>query len=129
MPKPIILALTFLALSAFSLPAIAADDATGTWKWTTTFGDKTRETTAKLKQDGEKLTGVYVGRDNTETPIEAGTVKDNAVSFKIVREFNGNKITIKYSGTLSGDTIKGKTEFEGGNQQGQPRDWEAKRQK
>jgi hypothetical protein len=128
MLKQLTLATTFLALAALSCPALAAEDATGTWKWTTTFGDKTRETTAKLKQDGEKLTGVYVGRDNMETPIESGAVKDNTVSFKIVREFMGNKITIKYSGTLSGDTIKGKTEVEGGNQT-QPREWEAKRQK
>src|SRR6478672_11443256 len=128
MLKQLTITATFLALAAFSFPAIAADDATGTWKWSTTFGDKTRETTAKLKQDGEKLTGVYVGRDNMETPIESGAVKDNTVSFKIVREFMGNKITIKYSGTLSGDTIKGKTEVEGGNQT-QPREWEAKRQK
>jgi len=124
-----VMASLILAIVGLIAPALAAEDATGTWKWTTTFGDKTRETTAKLKQEGEKLTGVYVGRDNMETPIEAGTVKDNAVSFKIVREFNGNKITIKYSGTLSGDTIKGKTEVEGGNQQTPPRDWEAKRQK
>ena len=59
---------------------------------------------------------------------EEGTIKDNVVSFKIVREFNGNKFTMKYSGTLSGDTIKGKTSFDRDGQ-AQERDWEAKRQK
>src|SRR6266513_2576654 len=78
-----------------------ADDATGTWKWTSMFNNNTVESTLKLKQEGEKLTGVYVGRNNTESPIEEGTIKDNVVSFKIVREFNGNKFTMKYSGTLS----------------------------
>jgi len=105
-----------------------ADDATGTWKWTSMFGANSIESTAKLKQEGEKLTGVYVGRNNTESPIEEGTVKDNVVGFKVVREFNGNKFTMKYAGTLSGDTIKGKTSFDRDGQ-AQERDWEAKRQK
>jgi hypothetical protein len=106
-----------------------AEDATGTWKWSVTINNNTRESTAKLKQDGEKLTGVYIGgQNNTETPIEEGAVKDNNVSFKVVREFNGNKFTMKYSGTLTGDTIKGKTSFDRDGQ-AQERDWEAKRQK
>jgi hypothetical protein len=107
--------------------ARAADDATGTWKWSSTFNNNTIESTLKLKQEGEKLTGTYVGRGNTESPVEEGTIKDNTVNFKVVREFNGNKFTMKYSGTLSGDTIKGKISFDGG--QIEPRDWEAKRQK
>ena len=106
----------------------AADDANGTWKWSSTFNNNTVESTLKLKQEGEKLTGTYVGRGNTESPIEEGTIKDNVVSFKVTREFNGNKFTIKYSGTLTGDTIKGKTSFERDGQT-QDRDWEAKRQK
>ena len=117
-----------LALALIAVPALAADDVTGTWKWTSMFNNNSIESTLKLKQDGEKLTGTYVGRNNAETAIEDGKVKDDAVSFKIVREFNGNKFTMKYSGTLSGDTIKGKSEFERDGQT-QSRDWEAKRQK
>ena len=83
---------------------------------------------AKLKQEGEKLTGTYVGRGNMETPISDGTFKVNKVTFNVVREFNNNKFTIKYSGTLSGDTITGKSEFERDGQT-QSRDWVAKRQK
>ena len=106
---------------------LAADDANGTWKWSSTFNNNTVESTLKLKQDGEKLTGTYTGRGNTESPVEEGTIKDNMVNFKVVREINGNKFTMKYSGTLSGDTIKGKISFD--NSQFEPRDWEAKRQK
>jgi len=29
----------------------------------------------------------------------------------VTREFNGNKVTSKYTGKLSGDSIKGKMEF------------------
>ena len=126
MKRAFIAAITLAAVSFVN--TARADDATGTWKWTSMFNNNTVESTLKLKQDGDKLTGVYVGRNNTESPIEEGTIKDNVVSFKIVREFNGNKFTMKYSGTLSGDTIKGKTSFD---RDGQPqeRDWEAKRQK
>ena len=111
--------------------AVAQDkkaDPTGTWKWSAMFGDRKIEQTLKLKLDGDKLTGAMVGRNNMETPISDGTIKDNMIKFNVVREFNGNKFTIKYSGTVSGDTIKGKSEFErDGN--AQSRDWEAKRQK
>jgi hypothetical protein len=117
-----------LALVGFVSPALCADDPTGTWKWSTTFGDNTIESTLKVKLEGDKLTGVYVGRNNTESPISDGTFKDNMVKFNVVREFNGNKFTIKYSGTLSGDSIKGKSEFERDGQ-AQSRDFEAKRQK
>ena len=120
------------ALVAFSVLAVAAvafaEDPTGTWKWTSTFGNNTVESSAKLKAEGDKLTGTYIGRNNTETPITNGTFKDNTVKFDVVREFNGNKFTIKYSGTVSGDTIKGKTSFDRDGQ-AQDRDWEAKRQK
>jgi hypothetical protein len=125
--KRAIIAAIAVGLLAF-VSSVRADDATGTWKWSSTFNNNTVESSAKLKQEGDKLTGVYVGRGNTESPIEDGTVKDNVVSFKVTREFNGNKFTIKYSGTLSGDSIKGKTSFERDGQT-QDRDWEAKRQK
>ena len=126
--KRLVAVIALLAIFGFVTTARAADDATGTWKWTSMFNNNSVESTLKLKQEGDKLTGVYVGRNNTESPIEEGTIKDNAVSFKIVREFNGNKFTMKYSGTLSGDTIKGKSSFDRDGQ-AQERDWEAKRQK
>jgi hypothetical protein len=108
--------------------AAAADDPTGTWKWETNFGGKARENTLKLKAEGDKLTGSMLGRNDQETPIENGSFKDGKVSFSITREFNNNKFTMKYSGTLSGDTITGKSEFERDGQS-QSRDWVAKRQK
>ena len=119
---------SFLFILAFALPTLAADDPTGTWKWNSTRGDKTIESTAKLKLEGDKLTGTYVGRNNMEIALANTSFKDNTVKFDVPIEFNGNKFTIKYSGTLSGDTIKGKSEFERDGQS-QSRDWEAKRQK
>jgi len=119
------LALAFVGLVS---PVARAEDPTGTWKWTVTFNNNTREQTLKLKLDGDKLTGSMLGRDNQEIAIDNGTFKDDKVSFSITREFNGNKFTQKYSGTVKGDTITGKSEFERDGQ-AQSRDWEAKRQK
>jgi hypothetical protein len=103
-------------------------DPTGTWKWTVTMGDQKREMTLKLKLAGDKLTGSYVGRDGKDTPIEDATFKDGEVAFKVTRERQGMKFTVKYKGKVSGDTLKGKTEVER-NGETQSRDWEAKRDK
>ena len=113
---------------SFVSAAQGAENPTGTWKWETNFGGKARENTLKLKLDGDKLTGAMLGRDNQETAIENAAFKDDKVSFSVTREFNGNKFTIKYNGTVKGDTITGKTEFERDGQT-QSRDFEAKRQK
>ena len=106
------LASAAIALAFVSLVSQArAADPTGTWKWTTTFNNQTRESTVKLKLEGDKLTGVYVGgQSNTETPIEEASLKGDTVSFKVTRERNGQKFTTKYSGTLKEDTITGKSE-------------------
>ncbi|HZZ71839.1 MAG TPA: hypothetical protein VFE24_06270 [Pirellulales bacterium] len=106
--------------------ATAADNPTGTWKWSNTFNNQTRESTLKLKLDGDKLTGAMVGRDNKETAIEDGKFADGEISFSISRERNGNKIVQKFSGKLSGDTIKGKIESERDGKTNS-RDWEAKK--
>jgi hypothetical protein len=116
---------------AASMSAARADDKanpTGTWKWTVMRNNQEREMTLKLKLDGDKLTGAMVGQNGQETAIEDGQFKDGEVSFKVTRERNGNKFTTKYSGKVSGDSIKGKTEFER-NGENQSRDWEAKRAK
>jgi hypothetical protein len=125
-----LLAATLVLVFAAVAAAARGDDKpdpTGTWKWTVTFNNTSREMTLKLKLEGDKLTGAMV-RPNGETAIEDGSFKDGDLSFKVTRERNGQKMTSKYSGKLSGDTIKGKIEFERDGQ-AQSRDWEAKRVK
>jgi hypothetical protein len=131
-----ILAATLVLIFVGAAALARADDKpdpTGTWKWSVTFTrpgqtEQTREMTLKLKLDGDKLSGALLGRDGKENPIQDASFKDGNVSFKVVRERNGNKMTASYNGKLSGDTIKGKTEF-GPLGKTQTRDWEAKRVK
>lgn len=117
-----------LAFAGLAGLARAEDKAnpTGTWKWTINFGGNDREFSLKLKADGEKLTGHFVSPDGKETPIEDGKYKDGEVSFKVTRERDGNKFIIKYKGKVSGDAIKGTSEFERDGET-RSRDWEAKR--
>ena len=94
------------------------------------WGQEKKEEVSFNEQEGEKVTGVYVGGQNntTESPIENGTCKDGKLSFSVTREFNNNKFMIKYTGTITGDTMKGKSESEF-NGQTRMSDFEAKRQK
>jgi hypothetical protein len=124
-------------LALGTAPLQAADkkaDPTGTWTWSVQGrnGGQARTSTLKLKAEGDKLTGKVStpgrqGADPRETEIEDGKLKGDEVSFKVTREFNNNKIVQKYNGKLSGDTIKGKVEFDR-NGEPQSRDWEAKRE-
>jgi hypothetical protein len=120
-------AVTFVLLGMVS-PAMAAENPTGTWKWTASAGGQDREQTLTLKLEGDKLTGSMPGRNNAVTEISDASFKDNKVSFSVTREFNGQKRTTKYNGTLSGDTITGKSERERDGQTTST-DWVAKRQK
>ncbi len=124
-----VVALGFLA------EAKAADknaDVAGTWTWTVKGrqGGADRKITAKFKVDGDKVTGKVnsPGRDgqDRETEIKDGSIKGDQLSFSVTREFNGNSMTTKYTGKVTGDAIKGNTEFER-NGETMKRDWEAKR--
>lgn len=125
-----ILQITACLALTLALNASAEDkkiDLNGTWKSSFTNQDgQVRESTFTLKAEGEKVTGTISGRNN-DTAIEEGKIKGDEVSFQVTREFNGNKMVIKYTGKVSGDTITGKSESQ---RDGQPRsrDWVAKRE-
>jgi hypothetical protein len=108
--------------------ALWAADATG--KWTAEMqgrGGNTMTVAMNLKADGNNLTGTVSGRGG-ETDVSDGKVDGNNVSFDVVREFNGNKITQHYKGTLDGDTIHFGVTMEGGNMGGgQERKFDAHR--
>jgi hypothetical protein len=100
---------------------------TGTWKYTVEVNGQSIDVTIKLKLEGDKLMGT-VATLNMESKIEDSKYQDGDVSFKVNREINGNKFTIKYKGKIKGDTFKGKRELERDGQTN-TREFEAKRSK
>jgi hypothetical protein len=108
-----------------------AADPSGTWTWSTPGrnGGPDRVSTLTLKVEDTKLTGKLSvsGRDGQalETPIADGTVDGDNISFDLVREYNGNSSTNKYTGAVTADAITGKIEFNH-NGETQSRKWEAK---
>lgn len=122
-----------LALGAVAQAQDKKTDPSGTWTWTSPGRNDgpERKSTLKLKQEGEKLTGTVAttGRQAqaNDIVIENAKVKGDEVSFTVTREFQGNKVAAKYTGKISGDTIKGKIETDRDGQT-RSRDWEAKRE-
>ena len=103
---PVRLRTAFLCFVVLALTPIAlAANVDGTW--TATFDTQICEQhyTYSFKADGEKLTGT-AKNDWGERPIEDGTLKGDDITFTENVEFQGQKITIKYTGKLSGDEIK-----------------------
>ena len=99
-------------------------EAEGTWKWTNSFGEFKVESTLKLKQEGEKVTGKISSRRVRDTEIKNGKFTDGEISFEIERDRDGEKLISRYYGRISGDKIQGKMEL---NFFGRPRtnDWHA----
>ncbi len=86
-----------------------ATDVTGTYSWTMGGGGGGGgggETTLTLKQEGNTLAGTITGGRGGEQKLENGTVDGNSLKFNVTREFNGNKFTTHYEGTVDGETLK-----------------------
>ena len=100
-------------LLLFITAALAfAADLTGTWEFNveTDMGSGTPIMT--FKQDGNKLTGTYKGQLG-EAPLQ-GTVNGDKVEFSFEVSPAGDKIVVKYAGSLSGkDSMKGTVDLGG----------------
>jgi len=126
--KSLTLAALTLAIGGLGLSARAADaNIVGTWKSSFTTADgQTRQSTLKIKQEGDKLSGTGIGQNGNEYPISEIKLTGDQLSLNIVRERNGEKVTMKVVATLSGDSLKGKLESNRGGEN-RTMDWEAKR--
>ena len=105
----------------------------GVWTWSTPGrnGGPDRTNTLTLKLEDSKLTGTLSapgrGGQTSAAPIADAVVAGGEnISFLVVREFNGNALTNKYSGKIAGNKLAGKIEFTR-NGEAQSRDWEATR--
>jgi hypothetical protein len=110
-------------------------DPSGTYTWIMQGrnGGADRTNTLVLKLEGEKLTGkvsgIGAGGKVTEADITEAKLTGTDISFSVMRTYNGNSATNKYTAKVEDGAIKGKVEFTGRNGDVQSRDWEAKLQK
>lgn len=114
-----------LLLSLAVAAVVFAADVTGKWTYEMQGRNGTMTGTMNLKADGDKLTGTIAGGRGGETEIQDGKVEGNTITFNVVREFNGNKMTMKYTGTVTDEGIKFKVEREGSDRP--PREFTAKK--
>jgi hypothetical protein len=105
----------FGALLALAAVTVWAAEVTGKWKaeFQTPNGD-TRTSIFNLKAEGEKLTGT-VESPRGSAEIQEGKVSGDAVSFVVIRNFNGNEFKMRYSGKVAGDEMKLKVEIGDGD--------------
>jgi hypothetical protein len=97
MTKLILPALLLLGISG----AVLAADIDGKWTAEVQGRNGTVTQTLVLNASGNNLTGSFEGGRGGAVDISDGAIDGNKVSFKVVREFNGNQFTQQYNGTLS----------------------------
>ena len=98
--------ISLCALFALSAIMALAADVTGTWKGEANPNGKGGPPTFNFKQSGSTLTGTTTGRGG-EIEISNGKIDGDKVSFEVTRDMGDKgKFTSKYSGTVSGSSMK-----------------------
>jgi hypothetical protein len=103
-----LIAVSLFALSSallISAAPPAAETVDGTWTASFDSFSGTQKYTWELASDGEKLTGKVIS-EYGEQPIREGTVKGNKVTWTESVTTDGNRVRMKYEGTLKGDKLK-----------------------
>jgi hypothetical protein len=97
-------------------------DFTGQWEMTaeTPVGNFT--STMKIERKGDQFSGVTVGKDGKETPLNDVAVTGKTLTFTEDVSFNGENYHVVYSGTAEGDNIKGTFQSSG-----ETMNWSARR--
>ena len=95
-----------IALAALTLWASFAADIDGKWTGQVEGRNGPQPQTMTLKASENTLTGSIEGGRGGPVEISDGKIDGSNVSFKVIREFQGNKITQEYKGTISGSELK-----------------------
>ena len=106
--KAILSAVLVLGLGGLAGARDEKANPVGTWKCEYDIGGQKRESTLKIKKDGDKLAGTMTWPDQKEAMLKDVKLKDGELSFSAVREFMDNKIPIDYKLKIDGDKLKGK---------------------
>src|SRR5690348_9350852 len=112
--KSIVRALTVVLLTIGLLTtalSAQATNVTGEWLFNVNTDQGAGTPTITFKQDGEKLTGKYVGQlGNADL---TGTVKGSAIHFTFTIDAQGQQAPVTYDGTVEKNTMKGKLDIAG----------------
>jgi hypothetical protein len=88
-----------------------AANVTGDWTFNVQTDQGGGTPTISFKQDGEKLTGQYVGQlGNADL---TGTLKGDAIHFTFTLDLQGQQAPVTYDGTVDKNTMKGKMDIAG----------------
>ncbi len=79
-------------------------------KWEGTFeggmGGQPMKLSYDFKADGNTLKGTTVSAQNSTIQIQNGKIDGNNISFDVPVDMNGMKMTVAYTGELSGNELK-----------------------
>ena len=94
------------ALAAAPISAPTADSVTGTWRITGDVQGNAVNELCTLKQAGAAITGSCTAESGQAYPV-TGEVKDGKVTFRHGGEYQGQALTLTYSGMLATKPLKG----------------------
>ena len=116
--RQLVSAVAALAVSAAMAGSAFAADITGKWKSEFQGPDgNSRTNVFTFEVKGETVTGSVTSSMAPEpAKIEEGTLKGDAIAFKITRDMGGNQIKLSYAGTVKGDEIPLKVSADAGGQ-------------
>jgi SAM-dependent methyltransferase len=100
-------------------------DVTGTWRWNLKTPNGGRAYTLDLNQKFQEISGKVTVRGQ-ELPLADPLLTADRIAFLINDDIAGQKVGIRFKGRISGNTIEGSADVEGGLFQGS-QGWAAKR--
>jgi hypothetical protein len=121
MKQVLFLIFSLLVIFTFADAATAQKSVAGDWdaEFNTPGGPQPLKLIIKV--DGEKITGT-AKRSRGDVAI-SGTIKGDDITFGYTIEYNGNAVTLTFTGKVKGDTMGGTVSF---NDQASD-EWSAKR--
>jgi len=100
-----------LAALLFAAPAFAQTSVAGDWNLTIQSPTGTRTVPLTLKQDGEKITGMFKGPQG-ELPVE-GTLVGTELKFAFAIPIQGQSLDISMTGKVEDEAVNGTAQFGG----------------
>lgn len=93
----------------FATQAAAQKSVDGEWDAVFNTPGGSQSLKLVLKVDGEKLTGT-AKRSRGDVPL-TGTIKGEDINFSYTVDYNGNSVTITFTGKVKGDAMNGTVFF------------------